>query len=312
MRFGLPEEALALKEGLREVLATACTPATIRAAWTGDPCEQLWKTLAGYGVAGLLVSEADGGLGLDALSFVAAMEECGFAGVPGPLVETVALTPLLGLPLDGSARLAICDRRQPVVPYAATATHVFDADAARLLSDVSVEPVETVDRSRQAARVTGTPTGDQIIGLGPSWRLAQLGTAAFLLGLARRQVEMTVSYLKERRQFGVAIGTFQGLKHPLADAVVGTELAWPVVLQAAHAVATDAPDARLRVAHAKAAAGDASYQVSRVCLQAHGAIGYTVEYDLHLFMKRTWALAADWGSAADHRTTIAKELLGHE
>ncbi|MCW2543286.1 MAG: acyl-CoA dehydrogenase, partial [Frankiales bacterium] len=105
------------------------------------------------------------------------------------------------------------------------------------------------------------------------------------------------------------IGSFQGLKHPLADAVVGTEFAWPVVLQAADAIATKAPDASLRVSHAKAAASDAAYQVSRVCLQAHGAIGYTVEYDLHLFMKRTWALAADWGSASDHRTKIAKELL---
>ena len=66
---------------------------------------------------------------------------------------------------------------------------------------------------------------------------------------------------------------------------------------------------RLRVSHAKAAASDAAYRVSRVCLQAHGAIGYTVEYDLHLFMKRTWALAQDWGSASDHRTKIAEELL---
>lgn len=309
MRFGLPEEALALKQGLREVLGTACTPATIRAAWDGDPCDQLWKTLAGYGVLGLLVGEPDGGLGLDALAYAAAMEECGYHGVPGPLVETVALAPLLRLPTDGSARLAVCDRRQPVVPYAATATHWLDGDLRQLLADVRVEPVETVDRSRQAARITGTPVGDPVEGLGPAWQLAMVGTSAFLLGLARRQVDLTVAYLKERRQFGVAIGTFQGLKHPLAEAVVGTELAWPVVLMAAHALATDAPDTRRRVAHAKAAASDASYRVSRVCLQAHGAIGYTVEYDLHLFMKRTWALAADWGSAADHRSTIAKELL---
>ncbi|MCU1586666.1 MAG: acyl-CoA dehydrogenase, partial [Frankiales bacterium] len=140
-------------------------------------------------------------------------------------------------------------------------------------------------------------------------QLAKLGTAAFLLGLARRQVDMTVTYAKDRNQFGVPIGSFQGLKHPLADAVVGTELAWPVVQYAAHALATGAADASLRVSHAKAAASDAAYRVSRVCLQAHGAIGYTVEYDLHLFMKRTWALAADWGSASDHRTKIAKELL---
>jgi alkylation response protein AidB-like acyl-CoA dehydrogenase len=307
--FGLPDDALALRDGLREVLSTACTPVTIRAAWSGSACESLWKELGAYGILGLLAPDAEGGLGLDELSFVAAMEECGYSGVPGPLVESVVMAHRLGLPLDGSARVAICDARQPVVPYAAGATHVFDADARQLLSDVVTTPVATVDASRQAARVSGKPTGEPLTGLGQAWQLAMLGTAAFLLGLARRQRDITVAYAKERTQFGVAIGTFQAIKHPLADAVVGTELAWPVVLHAAHALATGAPDARLRVAHAKAAASDASYRVSRVCLQAHGAIGYTVEYDLHLFMKRTWALAADWGSAADHRTTIAKELL---
>ena len=65
MFFGLPDDAVALREGLRELLARTCTPATIRAAWDGDPCEALWKTLGQYGVLGLLVPESDGGLGLD-------------------------------------------------------------------------------------------------------------------------------------------------------------------------------------------------------------------------------------------------------
>jgi len=310
MYFGLTVEAQTLRDGLRDVLVDACTPAVIRAAWDGDPCESLWKTLGEYGVIGLLAPEDHGGLGLDEIAFVAAMEQCGYAGVPGPLVETVAFAPALGLPVDGSARLAVGDARQPVVPYADTATHHFDADLGHLLTDVTVEHQPTIDRSRQAGVVSGTPTGEQLEQLGLPARRAMLGTSAFLLGLARRQVDLTVHYLKTRQQFGVPIGTFQGLKHPLADAVVGTEFAWPVVLQAAHALATGAPDARLRVAHAKAAASDSSYQVSRVCLQAHGAIGYTTEYDLHLFLKRTWALASDWGAAADHRNTIAKELLG--
>jgi alkylation response protein AidB-like acyl-CoA dehydrogenase len=60
---------------------------------------------------------------------------------------------------------------------------------------------------------------------------------------------------------------------------------------------------------AKALASDAAYRLSRVCLQAHGAMGYTVEYDLHLFMKRTWALAKDWGTADEHRAMIAREIL---
>lgn len=313
MYFGLTDEAAAFRDGLRSVLPTACTPSVIRAAWDGDPCEGLWKTLGEYGVIGLLAPEADGGLGLDELALVAALEECGYAGVPGPLVETIISAPLTGLPLDGSARTAVMRELGPVA-YLGLSTHVLDVTSPAGLADLSrceVAVEETVDRSRQIGDLRGVSAPAEVTDEQRELLLARgtLGTAAFLLGLARRQIDMTVSYAKERKQFGVAIGTFQAIKHPLADAVVGTELAWPVVLHAAHALATGAPDAHIRVAHAKAAASDAAYQVSRVCLQAHGAIGYTVEYDLHLFMKRTWALAQDWGSASDHRMTIAKELL---
>ena len=87
------------------------------------------------------------------------------------------------------------------------------------------------------------------------------------------------------------------------------EFAWPAVLRAADSLATDDSQAALHVSMAKALASDAAYRVSRVCLQAHGAMGYTVEYDLHLFMKRTWALTKDWGTAEQHRARIAEEIL---
>jgi hypothetical protein len=302
MYFGLPDDAVALREGLREVLASVCTPATIRAAWDGDPCGDLWKELGSFGLLGLLVDEPRGGLGLDELAFVAAMEEAGYAGVPGPLVETVAALPELDLPLDGSARVAVQRPGVVQVPYAGVASHVLRAADGVLLQDVTTTPVESVDASRRLAAVQGEGAATAA-DLGRLSARATLGTAAFLCGLARRQVDLTVEYLKTRKQFGVAIGSFQGLKHPLAEAVVGTEFAWPVVLHAAHTMA--ARD----LSHAKAAASDAAYRVSRVCLQAHGAMGYTVEYDLHLFMKRTWALAKDWGTAAQHRARIAEEIL---
>jgi alkylation response protein AidB-like acyl-CoA dehydrogenase len=186
------------------------------------------------------------------------------------------------------------------VPYAGAATHVYRASDLSLLSAFAAEPVPSVDASRRLAHVTGdgTPAAAPLLGV-----RATVGTAAFLCGLARRQVDITVAYLKDRKQFGVAIGTFQGLKHPLAAAVVDAEFAWPVVLNAAHTLT------RRDVSHAKAAASDAAYRMSRVCLQAHGAMGYTVEYDLHLFMKRTWALAKDWGTADEHRAMIAREIL---
>ncbi len=302
MYFGLPDDALALREGLRDVLTRACTPATVRAAWDGSDSAGLWKELAGFGLFGLLVPEDRDGIGLDELSYVAAMEECGWAGVPGPLIETIAYLPGHDLPLDGSVRIAVVHKGARPTPYAGIATHLMTGDG--LVAGFDAEAVESVDRSRQLALVRdAAPAQDAT-----AHQRAVLGTAAFLLGLARRQLDLTVGYVKERQQFGVPVGVNQGLKHPIAEAVVGTEFAWPVVLQAAHSLATGADDAALRVSHAKAAASDAAYRMSRVCLQAHGAIGYTVEYDLHLFTKRTWALANDWGTAAEHRRLVAREL----
>jgi alkylation response protein AidB-like acyl-CoA dehydrogenase len=310
--FGLPDDALALREGLRAVLDSACTPAAIRAAWDGSDSAALWKELGSFGLPGLLVTEERGGLGLDELSFVAALEEAGYAGVPGPLVETLVSTPVLDLPLDGSARIAVM-RTLGEVAYAGSSTHVLALSGPTLLdlSTCSVSVLETVDRSRQVGVVSGP--GPEVPVTAEQAALlelrATLGTAAFLLGLARRQVDLTVAYVKDRRQFGVPVGSFQAIKHPLADAVVGTEFAWPAVLRAAQSLASGEGDAGRHVSMAKALASDAAYKVSRVCLQAHGAMGYTVEYDLHLFAKRTWALAKDWGTADQHRAIVARVLL---
>ena len=319
MFFGLSEQARELRDGVRDVLAGACTPATVRAAWPGgDPAavDRLWAVLGELDLLGLLVAEDDGGLGLDPLVAVAALEEAGWAGVPGPLVETVTVVaPLLAghdlLPevLAGTARVAV-SLRDETVPYAAAATHVLQlGDGVRLLArdDAKLEPLASVDGSRAVATVVGTGVP---VAAEPSRAVlaASLGTAAYLLGLARRQVDLTVAYTKDRRQFGVPVGSFQALKHPLADAVVGTEFAWPLVLRAAQSLADGDPDADVHVAMAKLTASEAAYRVSRVCLQAHGAIGYTAEYDLHLFAKRTWALAADWGSPTELRALLADHL----
>jgi alkylation response protein AidB-like acyl-CoA dehydrogenase len=309
--FGLPDDALALREGLRDMLAGTCTPATVRAAWDGDPCDDLWKELGAFGVLGLLVDEPRGGLGLDELAYVAALEEAGYAGVPGPLVETVAALPWLDLPADGSTRVAILQGFH--VPWAGVSTHVLDAEddgcGIAETSRLRLNVVPTVDASRALSESVSGAFDAVDVDVEKVRLRATLGTAAFLCGLARRQLDITVAYLKERKQFGVAIGTFQGLKHPLAAAVVDVEFAWPAVLRAAHSLATGDPQAALHVSMAKAMASDSSYRLSKVCLQAHGAIGYTVEYDLHLFMKRTWALAKDWGTADEHRARIAEEIL---
>ena len=132
-------------------------------------------------------------------------------------------------------------------------------------------------------------------------RLA-LGAAAQLVGLGQRMLDLTVDYAQQREQFGVPIGSFQAVKHHLADALKELAFARPAVRRAA--VTKEPRD----VSMAKALASDAASFSGRQALQCHGAIGYTVEHDLHRFLKRTWTLARTHGDAAWHRERIARAL----
>ncbi len=100
------------------------------------------------------------------------------------------------------------------------------------------------------------------------------------------------------------------MKHQLADALLALEFARPVVYRAAHSMSHDDSDRSRDVSMAKLFAATAAQRVGRAALQCHGAIGYTVEYDLHLYMKRAWALAASWGDSSWHRERVALAVLG--
>src|SRR5690606_32947182 len=115
-------------------------------------------------------------------------------------------------------------------------------------------------------------------------------------------------YVTERTQFGVPVGSFQAVKHHLADALKELAFARPAVQRAAHSLAVGAPTRARDVSMAKAMASDAAWFVGRQALQCHGAIGYTVEHDLHLYMKRTWALAKAWGDPAWHRDRVGRAI----
>jgi alkylation response protein AidB-like acyl-CoA dehydrogenase len=133
---------------------------------------------------------------------------------------------------------------------------------------------------------------------------AAAGTAALLIGLADRMVAMTAAYARERHQFGRPIGSFQAVKHLLANARVALEFARPATYRAAWSLATAQPTLSHDASMAKAMASDAAELAARVALQVHGAIGYTWESDLHFFLKRTWALSRAWGDSATHRRLV--------
>jgi alkylation response protein AidB-like acyl-CoA dehydrogenase len=138
---------------------------------------------------------------------------------------------------------------------------------------------------------------------------AAAGAAALLVGLADRMLAMTASYATERHQFGRPIGSFQAVKHHLANARVALEFARPATYRAAWSLATAQPTLSHDASMAKAMASDAADLAARVALQVHGAIGYTWECDLHFFLKRTWALSRAWGDAATHRRLVLVHAL---
>ncbi len=178
--------------------------------------------------------------------------------------------------------------------------------------EVAVTPTPSLDLTREMATVTWSPSGTTMICSGGEASLlveqllqrAALYSAAELLGLCEAMLSLTASYVTERKQFGVPVGSFQAVKHHLAGARVRLEFARPALYRAAYSLATGAETSAHDVSMAKSMASDAADEAARVSLQCHGAIGYTFEYDLHLAMKRAWALSADFGDARSHRARI--------
>jgi alkylation response protein AidB-like acyl-CoA dehydrogenase len=179
-------------------------------------------------------------------------------------------------------------------------------------ADCTLHPTPTLDQTRDLCTVHWPLSADTLLAYGVAAEAsvalladrAAAGSAAFLIGLADRVITMAADYAKERHQFGQPIGSFQAVKHHLADARVKLEFARPATYRAAWSLATAQPTVSHDASMAKALASDAAELAARVALQVHGAMGYTWECDLHFFMKRTWALSRAWGDAATHRQLV--------
>jgi alkylation response protein AidB-like acyl-CoA dehydrogenase len=316
MQFSFDEDQRSFRDTVRDLLAKECTPEVVRRAWAGDALDRgVWDQLAEMGVLGILAPESAGGMGLDERWLVLLLEEAGYAGLPHPIVETAAVAmPLVADRVEANA-LITTDLGGPIVPSATDADHVLlaNGDAALVLvagADTVVEDLEVVDRGRRAGRVAWEPgvatgvAGDREL----AFDRGAWGTAAYLVGLGQRMLDLTVEYVKAREQFGVPIGSFQAVKHHLADAALHLAFARPAVERAAWSLTVRDPDRSRDVSMAKAMASDAVRLVGRKALQCHGAIGYTEEADLHLFLKRSWALQRSWGDADWHRDRIGRAL----
>jgi alkylation response protein AidB-like acyl-CoA dehydrogenase len=300
VHFAFTDDQLAFRDAVRELLERECSPAHVRAAWTNETgrVPGLWDQLAEMGVVGMLVPEARGGLGMTMADLVLILEETGRCAVPEPIVQTAAF----GADLVDHAGQVLASGRE-LVPWADTAD-VIVTQAGRFERDqVELVARESVDGARRLFEVRGNAAPLPDAALATGYVRGIVGTAAQQCGLAQRMLDLTAAYAKERRQFGVPIGSFQAVKHHLANARIALEFARPLVYRAA--VTLDPVHASM----AKSKADDAALVTARAALQCHGAIGYTTEYDLHLYMKRAWALARSMGDGKLHRGRVAEAVL---
>ncbi|MEZ5151463.1 acyl-CoA dehydrogenase family protein [Rhodococcus zopfii] len=318
MRFALDESHEDFAASIDALLTKSDMPAVIRAWNTGDtaPGLKVWQRLAETGVNGLLVPEEHDGLGADAIDLVVAVEQLGRHAVPGPVVETVAVAPALLAAVAPGRLAALASGSLATVAAAPHVPYAVDADAADLVllvqdSTVSTGVAGDVHGSVDPARRLFAVTAADALGTADftgAFDLGALATAAQLLGLGRTLLDTSTEYTQQRKQFGRVIGSFQAIKHQLAEVAVALEMARPLLLGAALAVRDGLPTASRDVSAAKVACGDAAYRAARTALQVHGAIGYTQEHDLSLWLTKTRALVTAWGTPDVHRARVVAAL----
>lgn len=317
MNFEIDDQQRDFAASIDAALGAADLPAAVRAWAGGDtaPGRKVWAQLTDLGVTALMVPEKFDGIEAHPVDLVVALERLGRWNVPGPVTESIAVAPILlgdddrvgGL---ASGELIATVAAPPLVPRA------VDADTAGLILIVEDGQVregsagaehESVDPSRKVFDVSAsgeaTPADVE-----RAFEFGALATAAQLVGAAQAMLDASVEYAKQRSQFGTIIGTYQAIKHKLADVLIAVEMARPLVYGAALSLAEGSQDTARDVSAAKVASADAALLAARSSLQTHGAIGYTQEHDLSLLLLRVQALRPAWGDPTWHRRRVLEAL----
>lgn len=337
MDFTFSEDQLLFQESVRDFLVNEVSPEAIRQGWETDSgrSNALWAQLAELGLTGMTVAEDFGGLGMNELDFVLLAQEAGYVALPEPLVNNV----LVALPtLAESSNQQL---KSTWLPKAASgeAKVLYGAEQNRLVEDAHIADLlllerggkifalqqgeytaslnESVDPSRKLFSVDFDDSAAAVLAEGEeAAALAEkalnrgaLGVAAQALGLAQRMIDISVQYTSERKQFGVAIGSFQAVKHHMANIAYQLEYAKTPVYRAAYALAHGLATAAENVSHAKLKACEVADLAAKNSIQVHGAMGYTWEVDLHIFMKRAWAFNSSYGTAGFHKQRIGQVIF---
>lgn len=307
MDFELSPEQRAFASSLDKLLSSIDTVAAARDWADGAPEAglEIWRKLADQGVHALVVAEEDGGLGASYVDLALAHERLGYHLAVGPWIEATAV---LASSLSGEDAAALAEGRMATAVFHGRALDADVADAVyqgtHVLSASALNRSESVDTTRRLfSGFESSDANENTRGVEAGY----LAASAQLLGSAERVLADTVTYASQRRQFGRPIGSFQAIKHALADVRVQLDFVRPLVHGAA--LALDAGDAPRSVSAAKALASDAALLAARVGLQVHGAVGYTRELDLSLWVLRIRALRSAWGTPSFHRQRVLDSLL---
>jgi len=310
MNFDLSEDQVALRDGIRALCRGRFTSERVRKGF--DPA--LHDELAGTGVFSL---RADGFGWADA---AVTFEELGRAVVPGPLVWSHLAHGVADGVVTGLAR------PEPGAPAfvehleAAAVIAVLDEDGVALVRSDALQDASALewplDPLTPVHRIDVMPGGERVgdAEVAAAWRRGGgVLTAAFQTGMAQACTEAATEYSLARRQFDRPIGSFQAVKHILADMAVRAEVARAAVHAAA--VTMDDPgvaDLERTLAGARLLASEAALKNAKGSLQVHGGMGFTWESDVHLYLKRAWVLNAAFGNTNEHADALAARLSAPE
>ena len=334
MDFSFSDEQLGLRDVVRRL------GQDVRAI--GDRAA-LWQVVTQQlGLTGIGIAEDSGGAGGDFVDAAVVIEEAGRALLPAPLTSALVAGAALQCAGGEGAALARAvaggERVVAVAPVNAIQAssggamtgrveHALDGDVADALllagsdalwwvdlraaaGSVDVQRLETLDPSRGQARFLLEAAPAIRLGDGAAARatidLLRVALSLEAVGAARQCLDLTVSHLKTREQFGRPIGSFQALQHRAADLVVALEAAASTAYYAAWAAA-DSPDELAVVAPvAKALCGEAAWRVAAETIQMHGGIGFTWEHPAHRYFKRITTIRLLLGDAAANRRLVAE------
>ena len=332
MNFIFTDEQIQFKDVINSFLIDECTPKSIRDGWETKNSFNAgrWHNLLDLGVLNSNLPEEAGGLGMDQVTLALMVEEMGYAGLPEPVAEqTFLVNDLLPFLPDkirkeieinykvGAQYISVAHplAPNPLFLNDSVGLLLFDEHECKFIlkDNLDFEAISSNDPSRELYQVNSikksisSSENFDVLNVAVSSRGA-LMSAALLIGLAQKMIDLSSVYVVDRTQFGKPIGSFQAVKHMLADVAVAIEFARPAVYRAAYSLSENNPKLALHCAHAKYMCSQAAELACKNSIQAHGAMGYTWEMDLHIYMRKAWSMMACWGNEDRQQDIIFKTL----